>query len=164
MPAKLFYFQRTAVKYSVLTGSGALIALDNTACSTNLIFHRGTAREKHASSNGWGDAVPRAVWQKVPGFVPAGWAPRAAQPCGPGGDSGDGSDGDRASHPVCSPLGCGGPGHSCWEAEASRAVLGAFRNHFECRADLILGRCLKCPERGICGEALGQRSESSCVV
>lgn len=80
MPAKLLYFQRTAVKYSVLTGSGALIALDNTACSTNLIFHRGTTREKHASSSGWGDAVPRAVWQKVPGFVPAGWAPPSAAP------------------------------------------------------------------------------------
>lgn len=45
MHAKLLYFYPTTVKYSVLTGSWTSIALDSTACYTNLIFTLADLRE-----------------------------------------------------------------------------------------------------------------------
>lgn len=69
MHAKLFYFHPTAVKYSVLTDSWALIALDNTACSTSLIFHTGTTWEKHARRSGWGMQPCRRFRRLFPFFA-----------------------------------------------------------------------------------------------
>lgn len=121
MHAKLLYFYPIAVKYLVLTGSWALIALDNTSSSTSLIFHTGTTWEKRARRSGWGVQRFRRVFPFLAVSLQLG-GDRSSQLC--------------QEHPAV-------PAASRDVAlETSRALLGVFRNHPGCRAELSLGQCL----------------------
>lgn len=138
MRAKLFYFSPTTVKYSALTGSWALIELDNTACSTDFIFHMGTTGEKYSRRHCWGDAVLFSVWREVPGFAQISLAGLSgAVPMRAGAVLQPGRW--QELPPLAQPpalrsllLGSSSFGNI-------QGAVPASRSHFDCRADLHLG-------------------------
>lgn len=163
MHAIFFYFYPTTVKYSVLTASWALIALDNTACSRNLIFHTGTTWEKYYRRHCWGDGCSAVASVTGSARVCPDDAGRAA---GRGSVRGRGSRaGDGSFHHWQSP-----------EVSAHPAVEQQLRKHPGCCSQhsgtiLTAGTSelgavpgWKSPELRVCVGALRQRTESSCVL
>lgn len=131
MHAKLSHFYPTTVKYPVLTGSWTFIALDNTACYTDLTFHAGTIWEKHAKTIPCGRGPVGSVRGTCPfraRLCRLGCGERFPRGAAAGAVAGPASS-------ACSPRGPERLRSLCCEPaalETSRAVLWAFRNHFDC--------------------------------
>lgn len=150
MHAKLLYFYPTTVKYSVLTGSWTSIALDSTACYTNLIFTLADLREI-CKKKVLGRCGPVASFTETcpswAGLCCLGSLERFLRRTAPRSRGWALQLRWWQGLPLLSaaPEGWISPAHSCWEAAAlqrSRVVFWAFRNHFDYRADLNLGWCL----------------------
>lgn len=131
MHAKLFDFYPTTVKYSFLTGTWALIALNNTACSANPFFPHVHNLTEISKKKLLGRCSPVASFTETSPFFPSfcwlGCPEQFLQPSAPAGWW--------QGLPLlpAAPEGC-----ISWEAaalERSSVVFWAFSNHFDCRAD-----------------------------